>query len=142
MIINSVIMKKIGVWLDKKKALIVSLENGKENLYSIMSNVEDYRIAGGSGTRIKGGPQDVVQDSKYLEREKHQLKQYFKELASRIEDADEIALFGPAGTNQKFAKELDRKYKQVAKKVKDVKKADSMTSNQVVALVKKYFKIL
>lgn len=135
-------MKKIGIWLDKKKALIVKLENGKEKLFTIKSNVEDYHIAGGSGTRFKGGPQDVVQDSKYLEREKHQLKAYFKDLASNVEDADEIALFGPAGTNEKFAKELQRKYKEVAKKVKQVKKVDSMTSNQVVALVKKYFKVL
>ena len=135
-------MKKIGIWLDKKKALIVKLENGKEKLFTIKSNVEDYHIAGGSGTRFKGGPQDVVQDSKYLEREKHQLKAYFKDLASNVEDADEIALFGPAGTNEKFAKELQRKYKEVAKKVKQVKKVDSMTSNQVVALVKKYYKVL
>lgn len=133
-------MKKTGVWLDKKKALIVKLENGKENFTTIKSNVEDYRISGGSGTKFKGGPQDVVQDSKYLEREKHQLKNYFKELASKLYDADEIALFGPAGTNEKFNKELKKKYKNIGVKVKEVKKADSMTSNQVVALVKKYFK--
>lgn len=133
-------MKKIGVWLDKKKALVVSLENGKENLFTIKSNVEDFHIAGGSGSRFKGGPQDVVQDSKYLEREKHQLKNYFKELTSKLTDADEIALFGPAGTNEKFNKELNKKYKAIGVKVSLVKKADSMTSNQVVALVKKYFK--
>lgn len=134
------IMKKIGVWLDKKKALIVSLQNGNEQLHTVKSNVEDYHPSGGSGTRFKGGPQDVVQDSKYSEREKHQLKNYFKELASIINDADEIALFGPAGTNEKFNKELRKKYKTISKKVSNVKKADSMTSNQVVALVKKYFK--
>lgn len=133
-------MKKIGIWLDKKKALIVKLENGKENFITIKSNVEDYRISGGSGTRFKGGPQDVVQDSKYLEREKHQLKNYFKEIASNLYGANEIVLFGPAGTNEKFNKELKKKYKDISTKVKDVKKADSMTSNQVVALVKKYFK--
>ncbi len=133
-------MKKTGIWLDKKKALIVKLDNGKENFITIRSNVEDYHISGGSGSRFKGGPQDVVQDSKYLEREKHQLKKYFNELASNLYDADEIALFGPAGTNEKFNKELKKKYKNIGVKVKEVKKADSMTSNQVVALVKKYFK--
>ena len=133
-------MKKTGIWLDKKKALIVKLDNGKEKFIAIKSNVEDYHPTGGSGTRFKGGPQDVVQDSKYLEREKHQLKNYFKELASNLHDADEIALFGPAGTNEKFNKELKKKYKDIGQKVKEVKKADSMTSNQVVALVKKYFK--
>lgn len=135
-------MIKTGVWLDKKKALIVKLENGKENFFSIQSNVEDYHISGGSGTKAKGGPQDVVQDSKYLEREKHQLKKYFKELVSYLDDAEEIALFGPAGTNEKFSKELNKKYKKIGDKVSEIKKADSMTNNQVVALVKKYFKYL
>ena len=133
-------MKKTGVWLDKKKAFIVKLDNGKEDFIAITSNVEDYHISGGSGSKFKGGPQDVVQDSKYLEREKHQLKNYFKELASNLYDAEEIALFGPAGTNEKFNKELKKRYKDIGGKVKDVKKADSMTSNQVVALVKKYYK--
>ena len=132
-------MKKTGVWLDKKKALIVKLENGKENFLAIKSNVEDYHVSGGSGSKGKGGPQDVVQDSRYLERQKHQLKDYFKELASNLSDADEIALFGPSGTNEKFNKELKKKYKDIGIKVKGVKKADSMTSNQVIALVKKYF---
>jgi len=133
-------MKKTGVWLDKKKALIVNLEDTKESLITVKSNVEDFHISGGSGSRMKGGPQDVVQDSKYLERKKHQLQNYFKELASHLNKSDEIVLFGPAGTNEKFNKELKKKYKAIGDKVSLVKKADSMTSNQVVALVKKYFK--
>ena len=133
-------MKKTGVWLDKKKALIVNLEDTKESLITVKSNVEDFHISGGSGSRMKGGPQDVVQDSKYLERKKHQLQNYFKDLASHLNESDEIVLFGPAGTNEKFNKELKKKYKAIGDKVSLVKKADSMTSNQVVALVKKYFK--
>ena len=133
-------MKKTGVWLDKKKALIVNLEDTKESLITVKSNVEDFHISGGSGSRMKGGPQDVVQDSKYLERKKHQLQNYFKDLASHLNESDEIDLFGPAGTNEKFNKELKKKYKAIGDKVSLVKKTDSMTSNQVVALVKKYFK--
>ena len=135
-------MKKTGVWLDKKKALIVNLDETKENLITVKSNVEDYRISGGSGSKIKGGPQDVVQDSKYLERQKHQLQNYFKELASYLNESDEIVLFGPAGTNEKFYKTLQKKYRPISEKISLVKKSDSMTSNQIVALVKKYYKFL
>ena len=135
-------MKKTGIWLDKKKALIVDLDNGNETLLTVKSDVEDFHISGGSGTRLKGGPQDVVQDSKYLEREKHQLSNYFKELATKIDNSEELVIFGPAGTNEKFYKELQKKYKDISKKVKDVVKADSMTSNQIVALVKKYYKVI
>jgi len=134
-------MKKTGVWLDQKKALIVNLEHSKESLITVKSNVEDYHISGGSGSRFKGGPQDVVQDSKYLERKKHQLQNYFRELASNLNESDKIVLFGPAGTNEKFYKILQKKFKPISEKVSDVKKTDSMTSNQIVALVKKYFKV-
>ena len=134
-------MKKTGIWLDRKKALLVNLEGLNENLLTIKSEVEDYRISGGSGTRFKGGPQDVVQDSKYLERRKHQLKNYFKNIASNLLKSHEIVLFGPADTNEKFYKFLQTRHNSIGQKVKDVIKADSMTSNQVVALIKNYFDI-
>tara|TARA_R110002073_G_scaffold13377_2_gene57132 strand:- start:1316 stop:1723 length:408 start_codon:yes stop_codon:yes gene_type:complete len=133
-------MKKTGIWLDKDKALIVTLENDKETLNTVMSYVEHYRPHGGSGTRFKGGPQDVVQDSKYLDREKQQLKQYYKSLASKIKDTDALVIFGPADTNEKFSKELHKNHKPLSTKIKGVKKADSMTENQVKAWVRDFFK--
>ncbi|WP_053002300.1 hypothetical protein [Kordia jejudonensis] len=61
-------MKKTGIWLDKEKALVITLQNDQETLQTIHSNIEHFRPHGGAGTRQKGGPQDVVQDRKYLER--------------------------------------------------------------------------
>jgi len=133
-------MKHTGIWLDKEKALIVTIENGVETLNIITSNIEHFRPHGGSGTRFKGGPQDVIQDSKFLEREKHQLKQYYKSLASEIKDTDALVIFGPADTNKKFSKVLHKKYKPLSSKIKGVEKTDSMTENQVKAWVKDFFK--
>jgi len=133
-------MKNTGIWLDKAKALIVTIENGKESINTIMSNLEDYNIHGGSGTRFKGGPQDVVQDNRYLEREKNQLKDYFKNIVSEIKNTDTLVIFGPAEANEKFAKELQENYKDLSAKVIAVKKADSMTDNQVKAWVREFFK--
>ena len=132
-------MKKTGVWLDKNKALIVTIDGEKVTLNTIASNVEHFNIRGGSGTRFKGGPQDVVQDGKFLEREKHQLKQYYKSLALEINDTDALVIFGPAETNAKFSEELHKNYKSLSTKIKGVKKADSMTDNQVKAWVKDFF---
>jgi len=58
-------MKRTGIWLDKRKAHIVSFYDSKESFNTILSNVDNFNVSGGSGTRFKGGPQDVVQDSKY-----------------------------------------------------------------------------
>jgi chaperonin cofactor prefoldin len=132
-------MKKIGIWLDKEKAHLVTLQNEDVRFNTIYSEIDFFNPKGGSRSKTRWGPQDVVQDSKYLEREKHQLKSYFKELAKTMEDAEAIAIFGPADTNAKFFKELNENYKTLALKVRTVEKADSMTENQVKALVREFF---
>lgn len=126
--------------MDKEKAHIVVMVKGREKMHTTYSNIENYRPKGGSGTKFKGGPQDVVQDSKYLEREKHQLREYFKTLAEMVKDTKELALFGPADTVQKFRAMLDKNYQLLASKVKTVTKVDSMTENQVKALVRDFYK--
>jgi hypothetical protein len=132
-------MKQTGIWLDKEKAYILSLENEKETFETVLSNIEHYNISGGSGSRLKGGPQDVVQDSKYLDREKQQLKHYFKTITTKINDTNALVIFGPAGTNDQFGKELNENYKSLSAKIKRIEKADSMTENQVKALVRDFF---
>ena len=132
-------MKNIGIWLDKEKAYIIRLVNGKEDIEMIISEVENFRPHGGSGTRFKGGPQDVVQDSRYLEREKHQLRAYFKDIIAQLKQADAIVIFGPAETKDKLVKELRSNYKELSAKIKAVNTSDSMTENQLKALVRDSF---
>jgi len=133
-------MKNTGIWMDKEKAYLITLNEDNNDMITILSEIEDYRIHGGSGTRFKGGPQDVVQDSKYLEREKNQFKAYFKKIIPYIENADSIVIYGPAEAGEKFNKELSKNYKEIGNKVKAVLKADSMTENQTKALIRDYFK--
>jgi len=136
---NIFTMKNTGIWIDKEKAYIVSIENENETFQTVLSNIEHYNIHGGSGTRLKGGPQDVVQDRKYLEREKQQLKKYFKAIATHVDDTNALVIFGPADTNEKFSKELHENYKSLSAKIKGIKKADIMSDNQVKALVRDFF---
>ncbi len=133
-------MNNIGIWMDKEKAHILSLKGEKEEFETVFSELEFFKPSGGSGTKsAKWGPQDVIQDSKYLEREKHQMKSYFNKLVEAIGDADAIALFGPAEANEKFRKELLQNHQALSMKLKTVTKTDSMTDNQVKALVRDYF---
>jgi stalled ribosome rescue protein Dom34 len=133
-------MKNTGIWLDKDKAHLVTIENGLETFSTVPSNIEHYNIRGGSGTPQKGGPQDVVQDRKYLEREKQQFKLYFKAIASQIKASDALVIFGPGDTNEKFSKELHENYNTLSTKIKEIRKVDSMTDNQVKALVRDFYK--
>ncbi|WP_411030513.1 hypothetical protein [Spongiimicrobium sp. 3-5] len=133
-------MKNVGIWLDKEKAHIITLFQGEEKFETLFSELEFFNPKGGSRSKTRWGPQDVVQDSKYMEREKHQLKNYFQDLAMSIADAEAIAIFGPGDTNEKFRESLIKNHKGIASKVQTVSKVDSMTDNQVKALVRDYFK--
>ncbi|ETN96496.1 hypothetical protein [Zhouia amylolytica] len=129
----------IGIWVDKMKAYVVYLKGTERSMEIVNSEVENFHPVGGSRSKNKWGPQDVVQDSKYSEREKHQLKRYFDDIVEKLENVDAIALFGPADTNLKLAKHIQSHYKSMASKIKGVEKADSMTENQIMALVNDYY---
>ena len=132
-------MNKTGIWMDKRVAKIATLNNETEVFSTIKSDIEEYKPKGGSGTSMKGGPQDVVQDSKYLEREKHQFKEFFTAIAQHIKDVDELVIFGPAQTGEKFRKELAESHPQTFAKITALKSADSMTDKQVKSWVRDYF---
>ena len=132
-------MKYVGIWIDKREAKIVSIEAGGERLDTIVSDIEDFKPSGGSGTRLKGGPQDVVQDSKYLEREKHQMTKFFRNIVLCAEGADAVVIFGPSQTGEKLYKELWEKHSLFHPKIIAMEKVDSMTDNQIMAWVRNYY---
>jgi stalled ribosome rescue protein Dom34 len=135
-----IIMKKVtGIWIDKRIAKIVTLHNDSENFLEINSSIEEFHPKGGSGTRLKGGPQDVVQDSKYTEREKHQQKRFFKSIIDVIEDSDSIVIFGPAEMGKKLHSDISESNPTLYEKISEVAPADSMTDNQVKAWIRNYF---
>jgi stalled ribosome rescue protein Dom34 len=135
-------MQKVGIWLDKEKAHIVTLKDGEEHFETVLSELEFFHPKGGSRSKTRWGPQEVVQDSRYLEREKHQLKKYFQVIGKSIKDADMLVLFGPAQAGEKLRKELSETHPNLAAKIIKVAKADSMTDNQVKALVRDFYKAL
>lgn len=132
--------KVVGIWMDKRNAKLVLLEETNEEFRIVTSAIEEFNPKGGSGTPLKGGPQDVVQDGKYANREKQQEKFFFNEIIKFIKDFDAIVIFGPAEMGKKFAKELAHSFPAIASKVKEVLPADSMTDNEIKAWVKAYFK--
>ena len=131
--------KKIGIWIDKRIAKIVTFFRKKESFQIINSEIEEYNVKGGSGTRLKGGPQDVVHDSKYLEKENHHYKKYFNEIYDCIKDADSVVIIGPAQTGEKLRNELVNSSSKLNGKTIDLKKADKMTNNEIKIWVKKYY---
>ena len=132
--------KKIGIWMDKRQAKFFSIDDENDSILSVKSNIEEFHPKGGSGTRFKGGPQEVVHDSKYLKREKQQLKLYFEQLISKLSKDDSVVVFGPGVTANKFGELVKNKHPEFNKVIIGLEKTDSMTDNQIKAWIRKFFK--
>ena len=78
-------MKNTGIWLDKEKALIIKLNNDKEDIVTIESNIEQFSI---KSNKEAGGPNETASDSKFLEREKNQFKKFFKSIIPEINQSE------------------------------------------------------
>ncbi|MBC8433129.1 MAG: hypothetical protein H8D96_14570 [Desulfobacterales bacterium] len=142
-------MKKyIGIWVDHKKAVIVTKKR-RERSYEedveiavtqISSDVErKVRLSGGSRTRkTPWGPQEIAVDSKIEARQKQQLKKFYHRIIEFIKDADKILIMGPGEAKLELKKEIE-KSKALIPRIVGVHTSDKMTDNQIAAKVKSYF---
>ncbi|UOB16336.1 hypothetical protein [Abyssalbus ytuae] len=130
---------KTGIWIDKKHAYIVTLENGDPRV-EILESEADFRV------RFEGEVPPVSRfGTQFLNKEKvkdaqleKQLKDYYKAILQKITDTGELYIFGPAEAKNEFYKLLSE-YNEGLSKVTEVDTADKLTENQVVAAVKKHF---
>ena len=88
--------RDVGVWIDHRKAVIVTIENENEETREIRSNMEKH-VSDSDGDYEKssmdspGSHTEVMQNQKL----KNHLGRYYKALVTLIRDADSIWLFGP-----------------------------------------------
>ena len=78
-------------------------------------------------------------ENKKKNRLKKQSAEYLKRIIPEIKNSDEIVLFGPAEMKTELEK-LILKDHNLKDRLMAVKIADSMTENQLVAWVKKFYK--
>lgn len=80
--------KYIGLWIDHKQAIIVSITSEDETITSIESDFEGrFRLSGGSRSKTPYGPQKKASEIKAEERRKHQLNDYYQMVIHSIHDA-------------------------------------------------------
>ncbi len=129
-----------GLWLDHRQAVIVTITDAGETIVRIQSDVErKVRLSGGSRTgKTPYGPQQVSVDGKQEERIKRQLRQYFQEIIRRIQDANNVLIFGPGEAKTELKKEMEKPKEPRPKNIVVVS-ADKMTDRQIAAKVRQFF---
>lgn len=132
--------KQTGIWLDKEKAIIINLLEGKHTIKHLNSKITTRERFPGEGKRFgRFGNQFLSMESKKRNMIENQSDEFLKTIINEVKYVDKLVLFGPAEMKTRLEKAI-LKNGQVSQKLIAVEPADNMTENQLVAWVKEYYK--
>lgn len=121
-----------GVWIDHKKAVIVSSSEGHVTTQTVESDVAAHPHY--------AGQQDGGGEKKYEERHSQRLEQYYDEVIRQLGQPEALLIFGPGEAKLELKERLSRS-KTFSESTVDIETADKLTDPQIVARVKEHFRI-
>ena len=121
---------KVGLWIDHRKAVIVSLRDSGEEIREILSHMEKH-------VRYSGGAQETSAEDQRDMRFAGHLNKYYERIVSCIHDADAILILGPGEAKVEFKTRLEGE--ALGGRITGVETVDKMTERQLVARVRQHF---
>jgi hypothetical protein len=131
--------KQTGIWIDGSKAIIISLDSGKETVREIPSNIESrshHVHQGDKGTFM--GTHHLNHEERFNERKKHQTDAFLKNVLDEVKHSDELFVMGPSLTKKHLMNRLEESGPQMPV-LRGLETCDHLTVNQCVARVKEFF---
>ena len=122
--------REVGLWIDRKKAVIFSLANEGAEIKRISSELE-------KDVRFSGEEQKESVENDKDKRLTGNLNMYYDEVLSYIRNADSILIFGPGEAKVELKKRLEKM--ELHKRIVGFETVDKMTDNQIVAKVRQRF---
>ncbi len=132
--------KEIGLWIDHRQAVIVTLlAHGEEEIMHINSDMEKHvRFSGASHSGTPTDLDDSSEDKRDRRFEDH-LDKYYDAVIALFHGADSILILGPGEAKGELHKRLEGHKTHPGIVV--VEAADKLTDGQIVAEVKRHFHI-
>jgi hypothetical protein len=133
-------MSKIGIWIDHRKAVIVSERPEGEDIDTLLSNVEKH--AERAGDSPLHGPYEALQvpaDDKRQRALSQYLNVYYDAVIAKTAQATVLFIFGPGEAKGELKRRLEHKH--LGSRVAGVESADKLTDRQIAAKVREFFKI-
>jgi len=132
---------KVGIWIDHKKAVIVSTSADGVTAKTLESEVGPHaRYSGRAGYPTTDGPQEGRGEKKYEERYGQNLDRYYDEVISQLGQAEAILIFGPGEAKLQLKERLSHS-KALPEHIVEIKTADKLTDPQIIAKVKEHYGI-
>lgn len=130
--------KEIGLWIDRREAVIVILTDGEEEIRHIPSGSEKYtRYSGSSHARTPEGLIGVTLEEQRDRKYVGQLNKYYDEVIAAIHGADSIQIFGPGEAKGELERRIARNGLKAHMPV--IEATDKMTDLQISAKVRAHF---
>ena len=120
----------VGLWIDHRKAVIVSLTDKVEKTRRIISHMEKH-------VRFSGGADDSAAEDHRDRRFTGHLHKYYDKVISCIRDADSILILGPGEAKAEFRTRLESE--ALAGRIAGIETVDKMTDGQISARVRQCF---
>ncbi len=128
-----------GVWIDHKKAVIVSASAEAVTFTTLESEIGPHaRYSGRSAYPTPNGPKDGGTENHYEERYDQHLDRYYDEVISRLGHPDALLIFGPGEAKLQLKERVTRSGAQADYAV-DIETTDKLTDPQIVAKVKAHY---
>jgi hypothetical protein len=129
---------KTGIWIDHRKAVIVTILADGEHVDTLLSNVEKHpERAGDSPLKGPYEVQQVPADDKRQRALTGHLNGYYDAVISKIAGTDMLLIFGPGEAKGELRSRLEKK--GLAGLIAAVETEDRMTDRQIAAKTHKYF---
>jgi hypothetical protein len=128
----------VGLWIDHRKAIVVTVTDKGEEMGLIISRVEKQpRRSGDSPLKGSYEPLQVpAQDSLQRTLTEH-LNIYYDAVIASIRDAEAILIFGPGEAKGELKKRLEKH--DLGASIVGVETIDRMTDRQIASKVQRYF---
>lgn len=133
-------IRNMGIWIDGSKAVIIELNGDEAIIQEVLANVDYRERIPGEGKNAAGfGNQYFDMEHRKEHRIQDQRKHFLDNVRTHALSADQLVVFGPAGTKTELEK-MFRLDHIMAGKLLAVHTAPVMTHNQMTAWIRKYFK--
>jgi len=123
--------KRVGLWLDRNKAVIVSITDNGEERKRITSDMEHYVLY---STTVPGdGSPENIRDRRYW----NHLGEYYDSIIAHIRDAKAIQIFGPGEAKYELKKHLEEE--GLSDYIVSMEDAEKLTDDQIGMKVEERF---
>jgi hypothetical protein len=132
---------KIGIWIDHKRAVIVSASGDGVIAKTLESDVGPHaHYSGRAGSQASDGPHEGGGEKKYEQRYEQHLDHYYDQVISELGQPEALLIFGPGEAKLQLKQRLSRS-KALSERIVGVETTDKLTDPQIVAKVKEHYGI-